>query len=259
MSHNTFTHALARYPAATMGEGLTTQTMGRPDSALALQQYEAYLEALRQCGLQVTTLPADANLPDGHFVEDAAVLYKGLTVMTQPGAAVRQREVESVSQALSDRQQVHIAGDGRLEGGDVLFCADRILIGLSARTNQSGAEQLRNALCDYDASLKVDFVPIEGVLHLKTGVTELAPGVLLRSPQMTTDYDFSFAETHMLPPEQAHGANVLPINDALLVIQGYPAVSELAHRYHTQVFELGMSEFHKMDGSLTCLSLRYTG
>lgn len=257
MTHNTFTQALARYPASNMSDGLTTQTLGTPDWKLALEQYENYLEALRGCGLTVTALPADAAYPDGHFVEDAAVLYGDLTVITQPGAEARRAETESVAHALSHRQVVYITGEGRLEGGDVLFCADRVLIGLSERTNVEGAKQLQAVLQSYDATVKVDFVPIDGVLHLKTGVTELAPGVLLRSPQMTTDYRFDFAETHMLSSQEAHGANVLTINDALLVMKGYPTVAELAGRYHTKVVELAMSEFHKMDGSLTCLSLRY--
>jgi len=258
MIHNGFTHALTRYPAANMGDGLTTQTLGTPDWKLAIQQYENYLDALRDCGLSVTALPADSAYPDGHFVEDAAVIYGDLTVITQPGTAIRSTEVESVAQALSHREQVCITGEGHLEGGDVLFCADRVLIGLSERTNLEGAKQLRAALQSYDASLKVDFVPVHGVLHLKTGITELTPGVLLRSPRMTTDYNFDFAEMHVLPIEEAHGANVLPINSGVMVMKGYPTVLDLAQRYYTHILEMPMSEFHKMDGSLTCLSLRYT-
>jgi len=122
-----------------------------------------------------------------------------------------------------------------------------------------GAEQLREALQDYDRHLKVDLVPFEGMLHLKSGLTELAPGVLVRSPELLTDYDFTFAEIYRVPLSESYATNVLPINDAILISDGYPTVSDLAARYYNQVYALEMAEFQKMDGSLTCLSLRYSG
>jgi dimethylargininase len=256
---NSFTHALARYPTTNLGDGLTTQELGAPDFNLAMQQYSAYLDALRDCGLDVTVLRGDPTYPDGCFVEDTAVIYRDLAVITQPGADTRLGETTIITKSFGTRQCVHMTGEGRLDGGDVLFCSDRILIGISERTNQQGAEQLRNALVSYDSTLKVDFVPFTGVLHLKTGVTEIAPGVLPRTSMISTDYSFDFAETYYLPPSEAHGANVLPINGSILIMAGYPTVAKLAEKYYTNVFELPMSEFEKMDGSLTCLSLRYAG
>jgi dimethylargininase len=254
---NTFTHALVRYPTSNMGDGLTTQQLGAPDFARAMQQYSAYLEALHRCGLTITTLPADPTYPDGCFVEDAAIMYRDLVVITQPGADSRLGESASIAEAFKSHNLIRMTGEGRLDGGDVLFCADRVLIGVSQRTNQEGANQLRNALTDYDSSLKIDFVPFGGVLHLKTGVTELALGVLLHSPMMTADYAFDFAENYDLPLREAHGANVLPINDTLMLMAGYPTVAKLAEKHYPSIVELPMSEFEKMDGSLTCLSLRY--
>lgn len=257
MSHNRFTHALVRRPTPQMGAGLTTQSLGAPDFERAWQQHHAYTEALRACGLTVQTLDGDAVFPDGHFVEDTAVIYGALTVITQPGAPERFGEAQSIGAALAHRNPVYIQGAGRVDGGDVLFCMDRVLIGLSERTNRAGAEQLRDALLQYEPSLVVDFVPVRGVLHLKTGITELAPGVLLRSPLFETDYSFDFTKTCLLPVSEAHGANVLPINDSLLIMRGYPTVRAFAERHYENVIELDMSEFAKMDGSLTCLSLRY--
>jgi dimethylargininase len=257
MSLNTFTHALLRYPTPNFGNGLTTQQLGAPAFSRAMQQYSAYLDALRACGLAVTTLPGDPAYPDGCFVEDTAIMFRDMVMITQPGAASRLGESASIAEALQSHNLVHMTAEGRMDGGDVLFCADRVLIGISQRTNQEGANQLRNALMDYDSSLKIDFVPFGGVLHLKTGVTELAPGVLLRSPMMTTDYPFDFAENDYLPHAEAHGANVLPINNAIMIMTGYPTVAELAENHYTNIVELPMSEFEKMDGSLTCLSLRY--
>ena len=257
MLHNHFTQAIVRTPLDNIGDGLTTQNLGAPDFELALRQYNAYIETLKLCGLQVTCLPGDPAYPDGHFVEDAAVIYGNLVEITQPGASERFGETQAVAGVLKDKHPVHMTGDGRLDGGDVLFCADRVLIGLGKRTNAAGAEQLRTAIQNYDPRAKVDFVPFDGMLHLKSGLTELAPGVILRSPELHMDYKIDFAETVVVPRAESYATNALPINNAILVIGGYPTVNELAAKHYKQVYALEMSEFQKMDGSLTCLSLRY--
>jgi dimethylargininase len=256
--HNIFNRALMRSPAPNLGDGLTTQQLGAPDYAMALQQYAAYTDTLRACGLDVTVLPADSNYPDGHFVEDVAVIYRDLAVIARPGAPSRQGEVSAIAEHLSSKQRVYIEGDACLEGGDVLFCADRVLVGISKRTNHAGAEALKRALQETEPGLQVDFVPFSGVLHLKTGLTELAPGVLVRSPEIITDYSFDFAETHLLPAVESYAADVLPVNDAVLIPAGHPVIADLASRHYTNVYALEMSEFQKMDGGLTCLSLRYS-
>jgi dimethylargininase len=257
MLHNHFTHAIARTPLENIGDGLTTQDLGAPDFELAMRQYNAYIETLKLCGLQVTCLPGDPTYPDGHFVEDAAVIYGDLVMITQPGAPERFGETKAIAEVLKVKHPVHMTGDGRLDGGDVLFCADRVLIGLGKRTNKEGAEQLRAAIRDYDRAAKVDFVPFDGMLHLKCGLTELAPRVMLLSPELQMDYTIDFAETVVVPRAESYATNVLPINDSILVISGYPTVNELAPKHYNRVYALEMSEFQKMDGSLTCLSLRY--
>jgi dimethylargininase len=257
MPHNYFTHAIVRTPLNNIGDGLTTQNLGTPDFNLAMRQYNAYIATLKTCGLVVTALPGDADYPDGHFVEDTAILYGDLVVITQPGAPERLGETKAIAETLKSKNPVYLTGEGRLDGGDVLFCTDRVLIGLGKRTNQAGAEQLRRALKSYDSQIKVDFVPFDGMLHLKSGLTELAPGVLLRSPELISDFRFDFTETCLVPAIESYTTNVLPINDAILVIAGYPTVNELAAQYYSKVYALEMSEFQKMDGSLTCLSLRY--
>jgi dimethylargininase len=190
-------------------------------------------------------------------VEDAAIIYGDLVVITQPGAPERFGEPQAIAQVLKDKHPVFMTGDARLDGGDVLFCADRVLVGLGKRTNQLGAEQLRAAIHDYDQGAKVDFVPFDGMLHLKSGLTELAPGVLLLSPELSLDYKIDFAEAVVAPRAESYATNVLPINDAVLIIDGYPTVNDLAAKHYRQIYALEMSEFQKMDGSLTCLSLRY--
>jgi dimethylargininase len=255
---------LTRRPSTRLAEGLTTRDgLGDPDLVRAMQQYEGYLDAFRSRGVDVTVLDADDRFPDGHYVEDPAVIYGDMAFITHPGAKARADETQAIAAELA----VHLPGhklvvmsdpDARIEGGDVLFTTDRVLIGLSERTNRAGAEQLKAALLQVNANARVETVPLEGVLHLKTGMTELAPGVLLKDPHMKTDFDFSFAEVIELPPDEGYAANVVPFNeDFVLISEGFPTVADLAAKYYTDVVALPMTEFEKMDGSLTCLSLRF--
>ncbi len=254
-----FTHALARRPASSLANGLTTQRhLGPPNVALAMQQYDAYLDALRACALDVTILPPDERFPDGHFVEDTAVIFRNIAFICRAGVPSRSGEAESVASHLAHLHQVTIEGEeGTLDGGDVLFCADRVLIRLSARTNREGAEQLRSALRAVQPDLRVELVSFSGILHLKSGLNELAPGVLVLAPALHLHHDLSFAEILTLPPQETYAANLLPINDTLLIAAGFPTISALAEKYYTHIIPLDMSEFEKMDGGLSCLSLRY--
>ncbi len=259
------THILARRPATTLAHGLTNRTyLGQPDLDKCLVQYDAYISALEGQGLDVTVLAPTPQFPDAHYVEDPAVIFDNVAFITQPGAPTRRDETQHLATQLTvmlaEHELVFAQDDAMIDGGDVLFTTDRVLIGLSKRTNLAGAEQLKAAILDWDSTAKVDFVPLAGVLHLKTGMTELAPGVLLHDPHMKMDYDIDFAELITLMPEEGYAANVLPIKTPdgsfVLIAKGYPTVAELASRHYDNVIELEMTEFEKMDGSLTCLSLR---
>jgi dimethylargininase len=253
-----YTHALVRRPARSLGKGITTQTLGEPDIDLALAQHEAYTAALRQLGLEVTVLDADEAYPDSCFVEDPAIIHKGVAISTRPGARSRKGEVRSVREALTAHLPVVELGGGedvRLDGGDVLFCDKQVLVGQSKRTNHMGLKRLTARLREIDPELTVTGVPISGVLHLKTGMTALRRNLLLRDPACHTDARFGFARTFVLPRQQGYAANVLPINESVIIAKNYPLVATLAREHYEQVIEIDMSEFQKMDGSLTCLSL----
>lgn len=254
-----FTRALARRPAANFAAGLTRSAhLGSPDYDLALRQYETYLRALRDCGLELTVLPADERFPDGHFVEDPFVIYRDLAFRCRSGAPDRAHEGESLAPHLSHLRIVAPPPQARIDGGDVLFCADRVLVGLSERTNLAGADALRRALRTVKPDILVAALPFTGVLHLKSGLTELAPGVLIQDPALRTDFDLSWARVITLPPEEGYAADVLPVNGRLFVAAGCPQALAAARTYYgDDVVALDMSEFQKMDGGLTCLSLRY--
>jgi dimethylargininase len=253
-----YTHAVVRTPARSLGRGITTQNLGAPDIDLAREQHAAYVAALRMLGLSVTVLDADEAYPDSCFVEDPAVIWNGVAVITRPGARARRGEVESMREVLRGLMPMVELGGGedvRLEGGDVLFCDGRVLVGQSQRTNHIGLKRLSARLREIDPGLATAAIPLSGVLHLKTGMTALRPNLLLRDPSCRMATRIPWARTFTLPRPQGYAANVLPINDGVIIAKGYPLVATLAREHYATVIELDMSEFHKMDGSLTCLSL----
>ncbi len=254
----TFTRALMRLPAANFANGVTSAAhLGPPDYDRAIEQYQNYAQALRACGLAVTVLPADERFPDGHFVEDPFVIYRDLAFHCRSGAPSRRGEGESLKPSLGELRIVDAPAEARIDGGDVLFCSDRVLVGISERTNIAGYRALRDALCSAASGLRVYPVPFSGLLHLKSGLTELAPGVLIHDPALKTDFDLSWARVITLPPEEGHAADVLPVNDTLFVAADCPQALAAAEAHCDRVVALDMSEFVKMDGGLTCLSLRY--
>ena len=252
------TRILARRPASNFADGITLSAhLGRPDDDKAMQQYEAYIQALRDCNLEVNVLPADERFPDGHFVEDPFVIFHHLAFRCRSAAPQRQNEGESLQAHLSDLHVIEAPADACIDGGDVLICADRVLVGLSQRTNQAGAEALRRALQTVQADIRVDALPFTGVLHLKSGLTELAPNVLIHDPALKTDFNLDWAQVITLPAEEGHAADAMPVNDTLFIAAGCPQAHQAAVAHHHRVVPLDMSEFRKMDGGLTCLSLRY--
>lgn len=253
------TRILARRPAASLADGLTLSAhLGPPNVDKALQQYESYLQALRDLQLAVTVLPADDRFPDGHFVEDPFVIFRTVAFQCRSGAPARANEGDSLRAHLSSLQIITAPPAARIDGGDVLICADRVLVGLSERTNPAGVAALRQALQTVQPDIRVEALHFSGVLHLKSGLTELAPGVLIHDPALKTDFDLSWAQRIItLPAAEGYAADVMPVNDTLFVAAGCPTAEQAARAYYERVVALDMSEFLKMDGGLTCLSLRY--
>lgn len=262
-----FTHALVRPPTPSMIDGLTTQNLGVPVFDLALQQHRAYVETLKKIGLRVHELGADDRYPDACFIEDTAIRYKELVFITQPGAESRRGETGAVDEWYSETDPtmdfVNLTGDEYLDGGDVLICdglsgTTHVFIGVGQRTNLAGANRLRDALLNQNADLRVQLVPFGGMLHLKSGLNDIFPGVLLRAPELSAEMDLSDFTVHTLPAAESYAANVVVINDDVLIPAGYPTVAHIAAQYYSaeRIHALDMSEFAKIDGGLTCLSLR---
>ena len=252
----TFTHAIARRPGRDIADGITTSALGLPDYAKALDQFEAYLSALTECGLALTVLDSLDGYPDAHFVEDAAVVTPDIAVITNPGADARKGEVASIETALRPfRKTVRIQPPGTIDGGDVLMMGDHFLIGLSERTNADGARQLGEAVAQFGCTWST--VPVGAGLHFKSSVNAVGPDTLLITPDFAGHPALAGYKRIVISLEEAYAGNTLLINGKLIMPAGYPDTRSKLQSLGIPVIELDTSEFRKMDGGLTCLSLRF--
>ncbi len=254
-----FTKAIVRLPSANFATGLTSANIGTLDHGLALEQHEAYCAALERCGLTLTRLEADPHYPDSTFVEDTAVLTERCAILTRPGAPTRAGEVEVIGEVLGlfYSSILNIQQPGTLDGGDVCQAGDHFFIGISARTNESGAQQLtdRLALFDYTSSF-VDIRDMEGILHLKSGLAYLGDKRLVMVDALAKREEFRGYELVHVQVGEEYAANCVLINDYVLVAAGHPAIEETLQSLDYKTIVLDVSEFQKMDGGLSCLSLR---
>ncbi len=252
------THALLRRPAPTVADGLTTVDEGRPEVARTLEQFEAYAAALRDAGVEVTVLDPLPDHPDAHFVEDVAVVTPAVIVRTRPGAPARRGEIDAVGEALQRfGSVVDIEAPGTLDGGDVLTVGDRVFVGLSERTNEEGVRQL-GAIVEPQGFSCVT-VPVGLGLHLKSSVNTVSDDMLVLTAEFADVPAFAEFERVVVPDGEEYAANVLRVNDRVLVPAGYPAMAGRLRARGLEIVELAMSEFRKMDGGLTCLSVRFGG
>ena len=252
-----FNYALVRRPGRSIANGLSTANLGQPSYQRALAQHDAYVESLQRCGLEVICLDPLEEFPDSTFVEDTAVLIKNCAILTAPGANSRRREVAAIAPVLDDffPEVRRIEPPGQLDGGDVMAVDSCLYVGLSGRTNQQGIEQLSEIVGEY--GLRVSAVPVQGCLHLKTGVTRIAERTLLGTESLLGFPGFADFEKINVGADSAAAANCIAINGKLLMPAGFPALKEMLSGCGREVIEVDISEFAKIDGGLTCLSLRF--
>ena len=254
-----FTRAIVRPPAATFAAGITTSGLGPPDLALALEQHEAYCQTLERLGLSLVRLAPDAAFPDSTFVEDAAIVTARGAILARPGVTSRAGEVAAVGAALGRwfTDLDTITAPGTVDGGDVCEAGPHFFIGLSARTNAEGASQLAAWLEKRGfGSSVIDIRRMPGLLHLKTGLSWLGGRRLLAGDEVAGEALGGW-QIVRVPAGEEYAANCLRINDAVLIAQGCPATTALLGGLGYKVTALGMSEYRKMDGGLSCLSVRW--
>lgn len=255
-----FQNVIVRRPCKALVDGITSNPqLGKPDYTLALQQHDAYIAALRQCGVAVTILPADERYPDSCFVEDPAVITSKCAIITNPGAPSRNGEkdeiIDAVRKFFPEDKIEYIRFPGTLEGGDVMMVGDHFYVGRSARTNEEGIRQFIAILKKH--GLSGSEVTLEEVLHLKTGVNYLENGNMLVSGEFVNKPDFAKYNRVVIPEEEAYAANCIWVNGTVIVPKGYPAVEAAVRALGYPVLLVDTSEFRKIDGGLSCLSLRF--
>lgn len=253
-----FQNAIVRTPSSSMIHGLTTSAhLGKPNYELALAQHQNYIDALAQCNLEITVLPPVEQHPDSCFVEDVAVLTESYALLTRPGAPSRQGEVKEIEDTIHCffKKPNRITMPGSLEGGDILQVENHFFIGLSNRTNEEGAQQMMRSLSlqGYTASI----IPLKEFFHLKTGVSYLGKGTILVCGELINHPAFSSLKQIIIDPYEAYAANCITVNGTVLMAQGYPNTQKAIIDQGYPVIDLNMSEFRKVDGGLSCLSLRF--
>ena len=255
-----FSNVIVRRPCRAMVEGITSNPqLGKPDYEKALHQHDTYIEALKSCGVQVTVLPADERYPDSCFVEDPAVITRKCAIITNPGAESRNGEKDEIIGAIREffpeDKIEYIVAPGTLEGGDVMMVGDHFYVGRSARTNEEGIRQFIAILNKH--GLTGSEVPLTEVLHLKTGVNYLENGNMLVSGEFVEKEDFAKYNRIEIPEEEAYAANCIWVNGTVIVPMGFPAVEAAVRNAGYPVILVDTSEYRKLDGGLSCLSLRF--
>ena len=249
-----------RVPGRNFDSGLTTVSLGRPRFELVLEQHRAYCVALLGCGLELTELEADLRFPDSTFVEDTAILTARGAVLTRPGAASREGEVAAIRPAVERfySEVLTIEAPGTVDGGDICEAEDHFFIGLSHRTNEEGARQLAAHLARLGySSSTVDVRGMTSILHLKSGISYIGENTLVVMEEMAGLAAFQGYELTRVSEEESYAANCVRVNDRVLAAAGFAKFSAELRARGFDPLELEMSEFRKMDGGLSCLSLRF--
>jgi dimethylargininase len=252
-----FRNAIVRKPCPEMVNGITTASLGKPDYNKALEQHGRYVEILQECGLTVKILEAESYYPDSTFIEDIALCTPQSVVITRPGALTRRGETTGIKYVLSQfyNNIDEINSPGTLDAGDVMMVGNHYYIGISERTNKQGAEQLIAILEKYD--LTGSTIHLKEMLHLKTGVSYLEQNNLLVSGEFIENPEWLKFNRIIIEPPEAYAANSLWINGTVIVAMGHPETRKKIESAGYKTKEIDVSEFQKLDGGLSCLSLRF--
>ncbi len=252
-----FRRAVVRTPGDSAVHGLRAEDQGDPDFGILRAQHQAYVAALRDAGAEVIELPAREAFPDSLFVEDAALCLAEGAIILRPGAKSRLGEAEALRPDLRAHieEVVDLEGPGFADGGDILRTEREILVGLSARTDRAGAEKLATILKRWNWPLRVVETPT-GVLHFKTECALLDAETVLATPKLAASGCFDGYRVIETAPGEDAAANAVRFNDVVLLASGYESTAERldAAGYHLAILDI--SEPAKLDGGLSCLSLR---
>jgi dimethylargininase len=252
-----FTNAILCTPCHSITEGITTSDIGKPVYNIALEQHSKYAAALQQLGLKIHTIPAKEQFPDSTFIEDVAVCTSVFCTITSPGAPSRRGETTGMKEVMMEffNSFEEIKLPGTLEAGDVMMAGNHFYIGISGRTNHNGADQLITIVQKHGYTGTK--IPLKKMLHLKTGVSYLENNNLLVSGEFINTPEFGKFNRIIVDDDESYSANSLWINGKVLVPAGFPKTREKIEKAGYETIVLDVSEFRKVDGGLSCLSLRF--
>lgn len=251
-----FTHAITRKPGINFAAGITSSHLGVPDYQLMSQQHAAYVDTLASLGLEVVELDPLPGYPDAYFVEDTAIVTPDVAVITRPGARARRGEEKAVEPVLAQYRRIErIHAPGTVDGGDVLAVGTHFFIGISHRTNKQGAAQLGRILERYGNTWRS--VPVTSGLHLKSSINYVGHNTLLVTREFSGLSLLKGYQKIIVDNGEEYAGNTLAVNGTLIIPAGFPKTRKKLRAAGYEIVALDVSEARKMDGGLTCMSLRF--
>jgi dimethylargininase len=253
-----FNNALVRTPCHAIVNGLRAVDMGAPTYQTVLAEHKAYVEALEAAGVAVEILPALDAYPDSMFVEDPALVFTEGAIVMRPGAQSRFGEAQEIAPVLRRRfsRVIDLSGPGFADGGDILVLKDRVMIGLSDRTNETGAHALADALRALGKNPEIVKTPAN-VLHFKSDCSLLDETTILSTKRLAISGVFVGLKVILTPEGEEGAANALRINDRVFLGSAFPKTRARLEEAGYQVIPLATSEIVKVDAGLSCMSLRW--
>ena len=252
-----FNSAIVRKPGISVVNGLCATPGPSPVFETIAAEHQAYIRALQSAGVDVITLEALEAFPDSMFVEDPALVFGEAAILLRPGAPSRMAEAEELRPTLEARlPQMLRLREGFADGGDILVTPGRVLIGLSARTNATGAADLRELLASIGRESRIVDVP-RGTLHLKSDCSLIDEDTVLATSTMASSEVLDDFRVLVVPNEERRAANALRVNDVLFVSADCPRTIDMLHGHGSSVKPLPVTEIAKIDAGLSCMSLRW--
>jgi len=254
-----FTHAITRRPSASIVDGLRAEDIGTPDLDKMLAAHADYVAALKSTGATVIELDPAEAYPDAVFVEDTTLCLPQGAIMMRPGAPTRMGEVGEMAPAIhacfQDVRQ--IKGPGHIEGGDILVTGREILVGRSDRTDAAGVAELGEIAAEWGHTLREVFTP-PGVLHFKTDCSLMDADTILSTKRLDASGCFTgYRVLHVAEGEEA-AANAIRFNNLVIMPAGFPRTAEMLDKAGYEVVQVSNTECAKLDGGMSCLSLRFS-
>jgi len=252
-----FRNAIVCSPCPAIIDGITSANLGKPVYSLALEEHSKYVETLEHLGLKVQILPGKELLPDSTFIEDVALCTPFCAIIASLQAASRRDEITGMREVLTEyyRNIEEINLPATLESGDVMMVGSHYFIGISHRTNSEGADQLINILKKF--GLTGSKVPLKKMLHLKSGASYLENNNMLVYGEFIESKEFERFKRIIVDEDESYAANSLWINEKVIVPDGFPKTRRKIEKAGYDTIVLNVSEFRKIDGGLSCLSLRF--